>query len=173
MASKSIAGEYASSATVTVIESAANTLTFEKLEAGISIYDHVGWVLTRVEWRPRVAAYQQFNGSGDALQMALTMSNALAALSDSDPSTYAMKTIARLDLGTAASGAIFPTSLVDDFSGLPGGGLLVLPSPLYLGVAGSGLAAATTVTVKMYFKSIDMTQDDYFNLVQARQLLLN
>lgn len=173
MASKSIAGEYVSLAILTGVESAANTLTFEKLESGISIYDHVGWVLSRVEWRLTGGTLALFNGTGDALSSALLMSDKPTSLVDDDPAIYVKRAWTRLDFGTAANARIESTTWVDDYSNLPGGGLLVLPTPLYLGLQGSGLTGAATVYAKLFFKSIDMSNEDYFNLVQARQLLTN
>lgn len=173
MASKSVAGEYCAQAVLSVTESAANTLTFDKLETGLSVYDKVGWVIARVEWRLGATTPGFFNSSGDLIAAALVMSNQLTALNDTDPAVQAIRKWSRLDIGTAASGLFFPTTWVDDYSTLPGGGLLVLPNPLYLAVLGTGLSAAGSCTARIFYRAIDMGQDDYFNLIQARQLLIN
>lgn len=173
MATKSIMGDYAGLALLTGVESAMNTLTYVKLESGISIYDHVGWVLSRIEWRLTGGTLALFNASGDALSAALTMSDKMTSLVDDDPAIYVKRAWTRLDFGTAANARIESTTWVDDFSTLPGGGLLVLPTPLFLGLQGSSLTGAATVYAKMFYKAIDMQDQDYFNLVQARQLLVN
>lgn len=173
MASKTVLGQYCAQAVIGVTESGANTLTFAKLETGLSVYDKVGWVLNRVEWRPSLTAYSQFNSSGDSLTLALTASSNLSGLSDGDPAIYAIQRFLRVDLGTPASGAVIPIGEEDDYSTFPGGGILVLPNPLYLAALGSGLAAATTSIVRIWYTAIDMADADYFNLVQGRQILIN
>jgi len=173
MASKSIAGLYSAQAQFDVTESAANTLTFEKLDTGMSVYDKVGWVINRVEFRLAASSYALFNGSGDYLIMALTATNSLTALNPNNPAIYIYRQILRQDLGTAATGLFVDTSFDIDYSNLPGGGILVLPSPFYMGIVGSGLSGAATCITRIYFQAIDMSDQDYFNLVQARQLLIS
>lgn len=173
MAKASALGEYAAQAIITPTESASNTLTFEKLEAGISIYDRVGWVINRIETRITAATLALFNGTGDFLSVALTASNQITSLNEDNPSVYAMRRWVRLDFGTAASASIGQQTFVDDYSTLPGGGLLVLPTPLYAGIVGSGLTGPASAYVKLFFKAIELSAEDYFNLTQTRQLLIN
>lgn len=173
MANKSIAGNFASQAVLSVTETAANTLTFTKLETGLSVYDKIGWVLNRVEFRLGSGVPALFNASGDFLQIALSMSNSLTALSDDDPAIYTNLMLYRVDYGTAASGMLEPNLYSQDFSGLPQGGILILPNPLYLGVRGSSLTAASSVVARIYYTAIELSDTDYFNLVQSRQLLIN
>lgn len=173
MASKSVAGEYTSQAIFNVSETGANTLTFEKLETGLSVYDKIGWVVQRLEFTPSEALASFMNSSGDAQIAALTMTNSMANLSIENPAILARHEFIRWDFGTAAAGALYSLPFVYDYSTMSGGGILVLPSPLYLGVVGSGLTAASTISLKMFFKAIELSDQDYFNLVQARQLLIS
>ena len=171
--SMSLSDNYVSQAVFDVTESAANTLTFEKLTTGLSVYDQIGWVICRVKYALGVSAQALFNATGDTLSAALTMTNSLSGLGDADPQIYDYIRIQRTDFGTAANAIMTDLEYIHDFSGLPGGGLLVLPEPLYLGVAGLSLSGAAQVVAKIYFKAIELTQQDYFNLVQARQLLIS
>lgn len=167
------ANNYTTQAILSVTESAANTLTFDKLETGLSVYDKIGWIIARVEWKLSSGTYALFNGTGDTLTMALSMSNNLTSLAQTDPALITQRNFVRLDFGTAANASIFENIYVDDFSGLPGGGLLILPNPLYIALLGSGLTAAANVTARIFFQPITMTGDDFTNLVQARQLLIS
>jgi hypothetical protein len=160
-------------AIITVTESAANTLTFAKLTTGVSIYDKIGWIINRLEWRFGGSLNAFFNGTADSLALALTMSNAAASLSDTDPAIIAIRRWQRTDFGTAANAQIQPLTWVDDFSTLPGGGLLVLPNPIYGAALGSGLTTASTTYIRMFFTPVELSDQDYFNLVQARQLLIS
>lgn len=172
MPSKTIQGQYTAQAILQVTETGANTLTFDKLETGVSVYDKVGWVITRAEWRLSGSTLALFNGTGDILTTGLAASNNSSTIADNDPAFYVVRKWLRLDFGTAASASIFSPIYVDDYSTLPGGGLLVLPNPLYIAAQGSGLTGASTVTCRIFFQSVDLGPDDYTNLVQARQLLL-
>jgi len=157
---------------MTPTETAANTISFEKLEAGLSIYDKIGWVINRIEWRLSNATLGYFNSTGDQLKMAISNSNTPTTIVEDDPRYYAISTWNRVDFGTAASASLEDYRHVDDFSGLPGGGILVLPSPLYCAIQGSGLSTASQGFIRLYFSPIEMAQDDYFSLVQSRQLIL-
>jgi len=164
---------FCSQAVFQVTETAANTLTFDKLETGISVYDKIGWVIARVEIPLTKATYDLFDGNGDILEMGLTATNTITAFTDTNPAIYVHRTLMRRDVGTPAVSFFVDTTIVQDFSTLPGGGILVLPNPLYLATKGTGLSGASTVTVRVFFKAIDMNDQDYFNLVQARQLLVS
>lgn len=164
---------FSSQAVFDVTETAANTLTFERLETGLSVYDKIGWVLQRVEYRIASTVPALFNSAADSLIMALTMTNSLTSLSDANPAIITIKRLLRVDYGTAASGELIAQDYIQDFTGLSGGGILTLPNPLYFGLAGSGLSGAASVVCRIYFKAIELTDTDYFNLVQARQLLIS
>lgn len=170
---KSKLGEYPYQAVFNVTESSANTLTFDKLETGMSVFDKVGWVVQRIEWRLSSTVPALFNTAADTLSMALTASNTLTTLTDSDPAIYNIKRLVRVDIGTAASGMIMPMDFVSDLSGLAGGGILVLPNPLYVGIVGGGLSGPATVVTRLFVVPVELSNEDYFNLVQSRQLLIS
>ncbi len=170
---KSMTDNYASKAIFQLVESAGSTLTFDKLETGLSVYDKIGWVISRVETRLSAGTMALFNGTGDNLTVALVSTNSLTSLSDSNPAVYSLRNFVRIDFGTAASASITSGSFVDDYTGLPGGGLLVLPNPLYGGIVGSGLSGAASLNMTVFFQAVNLSDQDYFNLVQARQLLIN
>lgn len=173
MAKASMAGNFTSQAIFNVSESAANTLTFEKLETGLSVYDKIGWVIQRVEWRLASAVPGLFNASADSLTMALTITNSLTTLADDNPAVLMLKKWMRVDYGTAASGELIHLTWVDDYTGLSGGGILTLPNPLYCGLFGTSLTGPATAYARVFFQAVELSDTDYFNLVQARQLLIS
>lgn len=174
MASKStISDSFAFPAAFGLVETAANTLTIEKLETGLSVYDRIGWVIQRVEIALAVATYGLMNSTADALSVAITTTNQLTALADDNPAVLFLRRFTRIDYGTAASGAVLPTVYESDLSGIAGGGILTLPNPIYGAILGSGLSGAASAVIRMYIKAIELTDTDYFNLAQARQLLIS
>jgi hypothetical protein len=158
---------------VSVTESAANTLTFLQIQSAIAPTDKIGWVIEGIEFRFSGATLGYFNSTTDTLQMALTVSNQLTALSDTDPAVIYKRALCRTDFGTAASASFYDLMLKADFSQYSGGGLLVLPTPIYLGVLGAGLSTAASVIARIFFTPIEMNDQDWMNLVMSRQILIN
>lgn len=173
MAKTGSLGVYSGSTQIQVTESAANTLTFQRLATGIAPAERIGWVLAKFQMLIGAGEWAKFNSSGDALTIALTVSNQLTALSFNDPAIMDLIEVSRIDLGTAASGLFVHGMIEHDFSTLPGGGLLMLPNPVYLGIKGTGLSAAASCVARLYFQTVEMSDSDYFNLVQSRQILVN
>jgi len=170
MAEKKTMDNYSNFAILSCTESAPNTLTFAKLEASVGLFERVGWLISRIDWYFR-QSYPQFNGSGDAMSMALCQSNAISGIGPTSTQVIANKQIYRQDVGTAASGMFIIEPEITDYSTLPGGGILVIPNPLYLAVAGAGLAAAVSGTVRIWYRNLVLTDADFFDLMQARQVI--
>jgi hypothetical protein len=171
MAEKTQADKFANQAVITVTESAANTLTFKKLETGVSLFEKVAWVIHRIEWFMNNFGPGTFNTSGDILLLALTVANNMTTIALDDPQVLDMLRVAREDYGTAASGIITHHPIVKDFSSLPGGGLIVPPNPLYAAAVGTGLAGATTSLVKLFYTTYPLAADDYWELVDSRRMI--
>jgi len=163
---------WANKAVIAVTESAANTLTFAKIEAGISIFEKIGWVIHRINFILSATAYAQFNSTGDYLRLALVTSNTMTSLSPDLQGTICYKRVNRIDLGTAATGLFYSEpSISEDFTALPGSGLLVPPSPLYVAAYGGGLAAATTTQFEIFYTTVQLKGDEYWELVESTRVL--
>lgn len=162
--------QYANFAIISVTESAANTLTFTKLETGVGLFERVGWLISRVDWYDR-GSINQLNSNSDQIDGAIVQSNAVSGISASSTQVLVHKVWYRQDFGTAATAFINMDPKTDDYSTLPGGGILVLPNPLYLAVKATGAAAACSLTARIWYKSVSLTDADYFDLMQSRQVL--
>jgi len=161
-----VADKYANILYDEVVESAANTLTFENLDIGLSLFDKVGVLIHRLEWMSwpsRLAA------ASDAIEFGLTTSNSWSAADPSENSIITYHKVQVVDYGTAGNNRIFDTPLVDDFSTLPGTGILTTPRPLYMFVDGANLADVATVKMRMFFTIITLKADEYFELLETRQ----
>lgn len=163
--------EFANYAILSVTESAANTLTFKKLETGISLSEKVAWIINRVEYIVASISAAIFNADTDTMTWGLSLSNSFAAPAFSEDTIIDYNLLARLDLGVAASGGWLLVPFLKDFSRLPGGGLLVPPTPLYLWAKGSGLTAANIVTARIHYQLMSMSTDQYWQLVEARRVI--
>ncbi len=171
---KKMTDKFANMATITVTESAANTLTYKKLETGMSLFEKYAWIINRIEYFFTFNA-TLFNASADTLALALTTTNTRSTIMTNatftDPSVLDLLQITRTDIGAAASGFMITNPIVKDFSSLPGGGLIAPPAPMYGAAEGSSLVSATTSIIKLYYTILELNTEDYWELVEARRLL--
>jgi len=174
MATKKVQDLFANMATINCIESAANTLTFKKLETSFGTFEKIAWIVHRIEYflnSPSTA----FNGTDDTVTVAVTTSNTLASLitgtAITEPAIIDMAAIARWDFGAAASGGLIVKPITRDFTQLPSGGLIIPPAPLFGAIQGSGMASAGLVTIRIYYTIKELATDEYWELVEARRLL--
>lgn len=163
--------KFANYAIITVTESAANTLTFKKLETGISLNEKVAWVLNRVEYLVSGLTATNFNASNDYFNWGLSLSNAWSNPNIDENTIVDYNSVIRLDFGAAASGRFLFSPIIKDFSSLPGGGVLVPPTPFYLYAQGNGLVGALTVTSRIHYTLKQLKVDEYWELVEARRVL--
>lgn len=170
MPGKTPTDSFANQAVLTLTESAANTLTFKKLETGVSLFDKVAWIIHRIEYFFYTAA-ANFNHDTDNLKLGLCTSNTITSLSLTDANILDLLEVARIDYGAAASGMLVMRPHFKDFTNLPGGGLIVPPSPLYGACQGSGLVSATTSYLKFYYTVKELATEEYWELVEARRII--
>jgi hypothetical protein len=159
--------KYANMALMRVVESAANTLTFLKLETGISINQKVAWLLNRIEYFPNTYGAAMFNADGDSLVCGLSVGNSWTQPLMSEKAIIDIFSATRNDYGVAASSDMRLDPYIKDLSTLPGGGLMVPPAPFYGFVRGSSLVAAMTVYIRIFYTTIDLTTEDYWELAES------
>lgn len=174
MALKLIGGSFPVS--MQIVISGASQDKFEAVNNGLSTTDRIGWLLQRVEdyTDPTPAAVP----SGFQIAYGITLTNSVLFQNVSiqgilnTPQYKWVQTFSRRDIGTAATSERPRLPKVYSFNDLPDGGLLMVPQPLYVfGSSDSGLAATVTVMLRAYFQAVQLTDADYFQLLQANQLL--
>lgn len=159
---------YANVAHIQVTESAQNTLTYKKLETGISLFEKMAWVISRIEYYWLEATYAV---AGDGIIMGITTSNNPSALTPDQVAVIDMTKRKRGDFGTAASGFIHTYPIIRDFSQLPGGGLIVPPNPIYLAVVGVSQGAVVVLDARIYYIAVQLKGDEFWELVEARRII--
>lgn len=174
MAATAIADKFANLASVDVVESAANTLTFKKLEMGFSQFDKLAMILHRIEYYFFYSS-AILNGGGDSATAALTVSGNLTSLVSAgaykDPAIVDVIQVIREDLGVAASGWFDHLPIRTSFTDFPSGGLIIPPNPLFLGVMGSGAAGPLSCAARLYFTIMKLDPSDYWELVESRRVI--
>lgn len=157
--------KYANSMYTAVVESAANTLTFAEMTVGLNIFDKVGLLINRIEW------FDHLNllvAADDRIDFGIAASNQFVAVGPSVTSIIFYHRVTLKGIGAPANALMEDIPLVDDFSTMPGGGILVAPKPLYLFTKGTALASASEVEARLFFTVIKMRPEDYFELLESR-----
>lgn len=155
-----------------VTSSAANTLTFSQVSLGISLFDYAALVLSRIEYYLDGATIlADLVTSSDILYGAITGSDDLTVLEITSPEVYDMVQVGMTVQGAAGSGNLHISPIVHDFSGHPGGGLLVPAQNVYIGVKTSGFAGAAVLKARVYYRVQELQAADFIELVQRLRVL--
>lgn len=170
MAGATIADKYANKAFGTVVESAANTLTFHEIQTNVEVFSKRAWIVSRIEWFISGTELQKIAAADDKIQLALVASNAISALTLDNPAVIDLMEI-MLWFSTAVGYVPIIDPIARDFSQLPGGGLIIAPRPLYLAAKGTSLATAVTASMRFYFQVLDLTADNYLELVDFYRIV--
>lgn len=149
-----------------VVESAANTLTFNSVDLGISLFDKVGLLISRIEW---YEVHALLVAGDDTFYYGLSTSNQFSSPAPEQTSIITFHKDQIYDYGVAGNNILHAEPYVDDFSTLPGGGILVTPRPLYCFALGANLASAGTAKFRMFFTITTLKAEEYFELLESRQ----
>lgn len=169
MAKKTI-DKYANVAAMTLTEAVAGTFISAKFTFPFSIMDKMALLISRLEYWP--GGLNQLNSSGDYILGGLLAASSVVDMRvQSDPLVIDSFSFGRIDLGAAASGVFVNMPWIKDFSTLPGGGILVAPNPLYLGLLSSGAAGVTNLSIRLYYTYMELETDEYWQLVESRRII--
>lgn len=160
--------KWANVAAITVVESAANTLTFQQLQTGGVLFERRAMIIHRVSY---YHSWGVVAASDDAVHMGLTSNNTLGSIVASDPNVIDWVTVRRVDHGTAGSGQHYHTPIDHNFTDLPSGGIIVPAFPLYGFVQGESLAGAQTMRLRIYFTIEELSASEFVELVEAMRVI--
>ena len=162
--------KYVNQAFLSVTESAPNTLTFSKLETGISIYEKVGWLISRLDYF-FITPIAQFVADGAAISYGICVMDSLTDVGLRSSAVIDTNSTSRRDWGVAASGGLRTIPYTKSFADLPGGGLLIPPNPIYCFAMGVGLNAAQEIQLRMFYTVIKLKPEDFWELVEQRRMI--
>lgn len=167
---KKVQDRFANVAAINVIEPAAGTPGYEKFNFPYSILDKMGLLISRIEYW--FGSLPQLNSGGDNIIAGLTAQSPVVSLTNqSDPSIIDTARLLRLDYGAAASAELHFQPTLKDFSNLPGGGILVAPAPLYGAVVSTGAGGAMSCWIRLYYTYMELSTEDYWQLVESRRII--
>lgn len=171
MATKQPIDKFANMALLTTVESAANTLTFKKLETGISLTEKVAWVINRIEYILSGFTSANFAADADGVQFGLSVSNAFATPTLNEVTILDFNQLHVTIVGAVVSKEWHQQPTIKDFASMPSGGIIVPPTPLYGWVLGQALTSAITVNARIWYTLLELATDQYWELVEARRVL--
>jgi len=99
------------------------------------------------------------------LSLALTTSNRLTSIGENVNDPAMIQSIHMIGIGAAIASILLP--IISDFTMLPGGGKLISPNPLYLGITSAGAAGAVSSACKLEFTFVELSDRDYLELIQT------
>lgn len=108
-------------------------------------------------------------GNWDA-SVALTVSNLMASLNYSYPEVLQVLD-ATLNYSTAVGKNWMEMIKRIDWTNLPGGGILIPADRLYLAASTDDVDAICTFTCRLWYTVVELTAQDYLELVEARTIL--
>lgn len=162
--------KYVNQAYLSVTESAPATLTYSKLETGVSIYEKVGWLISRMDYN--FSIYDtDFAVKDDSLEYGIAASDQMATIYLINNAVIDYNVFRRVDYGTAASGFGERQPFTKSFADLPGGGLLIPPNPIYIFAVGNSTPNAITVQARMFYTVVQLKADEFWELVEQRRMI--
>ena len=144
-----------------------NTLEFQEINVGLNIFDKVGLIIHKLEYEVSTATIAGLTATGDIYELGLVSSNQIANMAFDQRGLIHKVEWVTLAFGTAATMTFFASPRVFDFSTLPGGGLLIPPKPLYLGINSASVAVLGVGFVRIYFTIKPLKDADYFELLET------
>lgn len=155
---------FANVAAVRTVMSAANVLTFSELLTGISLGQGVGMLIDQIDYHLSSASERELVGSADSMVCALTTSNDITDISDMQDRRILHSMVKTpVVVGSVVSLVISLRPVVFQF--FPP---LILAAPrIQFGVDSAGFGAAGTVDVRIYFRYITLSPQQYLELAEA------
>lgn len=162
--------EFAAQGIISCTQSGADTLTIGAgLNLGTSLLENKAVLIKRCTYEFTAATFTAMNADGDGISAALVTENGLTSINWSDPRVR--HTIAlRNKLATAVGYNIQSLYYEYDFREYPGGGILAPATAVYLGVYSTGTGIANVVVAKLLFDIIELSPEDYQQLLKALQM---
>lgn len=163
--------QYAQIGYINVVESAADTLTFQGLSVFSNVLGQKAMLIHKAEYTFSSAEIALLAATGDGVSFGLSGTDSLTTIALNDPEVYDYNFIKVQGFGTPANTILFEVPYVKSWDDLPGGGLLVPADRLYGYVQGSNLGGAGGVTIRFYYSIFDMSAAEYLELAQSMRVL--
>ncbi len=162
--------QFANIAAIQVTEAVAGTIAYARFNFPYSVMDKMALLINRIEYLP--LSISNLNSSTDNVVIGLIAATAIVDINNqADPALLDSTRLIRNDLGAAATGTLLQFPFIKDFSSMPGGGILVAPSPLSAAIQSTGAAGVMNAWVKFFYTAVGLSTDEYWELVESRRII--
>lgn len=154
---------YANIASIGVTLTASNTVTFAELLTGISLGVGVGMLIDQIDYRPDVAVLGEFTANSDNLVMCLTTAKGLTDLTDLEDRRiiHSHTNFKVVDTAVGVVHHILPHV----YQFFPS--IIVAAPRLYLGMDTTGLASAASGVLRVYFRYLELSTQEYLEIAES------
>jgi len=166
--SRKIADKFVNTAYALAQESAANTLTFQEIQTGMSVFEKVAWVIHAIEYHIPASSVGLLIDAADSIDVALTVSNTMTQIS---PQIAAVVDTIQFGPGLTATRVDWISPKIHDFTTWPGGGLIIPGKPVYAAIKSGSLASAAQVDLRIRFTYRPLKAEEYWELVEASRII--
>ena len=155
-----------------VVESAANTLTYNGLSVFSNVLGQKAMVIHRIQYAPTFSTIALLAAANDILTFGMSGTDAATAPDYASAEFYDVNDLMYIADGTPATSERPMNPLVEkDFTGLPSGGILVPADRLFAFAQGANLASAGTVDVRFAYTIMELSAAEYLELAQSMRVL--
>ena len=154
--------------TASVTMTGANALTFAELQFGITLRDRIAIAIDEILFYPSSAVIAEMTATGDLVDLGLCTSDQITNIADlADRRILYNSRFIRLDYGTAAAAQMIYLPIKVEFNPP----MISLPNRLFFGMDTVGLASAGGCTMRMHYRTVNITQDQQLiEVLEAFQL---
>lgn len=146
-----------------------NSITWTEWVTGYSIKDGYAFVLHKIKYRFAAANIGTLDVNADSLNAAISANNSLTlsdiaagvnpSLLDSCRAFY--------KVATAVGMALSEFEFIHDFTNEPGGGRIIAPKPLFIGVGASALGQVPSCSIEIVYTMVKLNQEVYRELYES------
>lgn len=164
--------KYCQLAVLSAVESAAGTIAFAKLQAGMNnMMNDKKYVMeiNRIQYQISPAYTQLLLDDADYINMAITTSENLTTIDLMRVEVIDQALVSAWHYGTAASGQLLEQPITHDFA--VQGGIIVPFENLYLAIQGISMAGVVGCKVRIWYRVVELGVAEYIDLIQALGVL--
>lgn len=149
---------------VEVSQSTINTIVFQEIRTGVSLGQGLGLVIDEIRYQPTSGALRELDGSTDELIMGLTTTDSITDMTDFGDSRILDSLMIYSDIvGAVVDTKMFYMPVKHEFSPP-----MIMAAPtLFFGMSTGGFAAVATCRVRISFRYIKLTAQEYLEVAET------
>lgn len=153
-----------------VAETGATDGGYTKIDLGLGLMNRQAMLLYRFETDIDEVSTGLIASSGDKAYIGLVASTTTLAdvQYENAQSVICRQAVIYKEVGTEANWHFINGPRTTDFTGLPGGGLLIPAAPLYVSCITVSTVATPYFRFQLFFTLMDVSDADYIEMLQSR-----